>query len=140
MTNGKKVILPEHLLERHLTNSEERIKQQQGYYGPYTIQILDLAKILHSQLGRGAIGIAWSAPPFLFLVNNLFEKVSYTTEVDLHSQGVTSEYPIMQMLEQYDPKHQAVIVFINCSGLPDIHLISISPNSGVRFGPFNKVV
>jgi len=120
MTNGKKVILPEYLLERHFTNIKERIKQQQEYYGPYTIQILDLAKLLHSQLGRGAIGIAWPAPPFLFLVSNLFEKVSYTTEVDLRSQGATSEYPIMHVLEQYDPEHQAVVVFINCSGLPDI--------------------
>jgi hypothetical protein len=136
MANGKKVILPKHLLEQHFTNIEERIKQQQDYYGPYIIQILDLAKILHSQLGRGAIGIAWPAPPFLFLVSNLFAKASYLREDDLRAQGATSEYAIMQMLEQYDPEHQAIVAFFNRSGLPDIHQISISPNTGVRFGPF----
>ena len=105
-------------------NSANPLDQQRDYLGQRAEQFASFAKIQHEHRGRGVVVIGWPAPDFLKL-EDILDSTSYLPEDALALAGFDTADELIQVVREYDPAKQAIIMCIEAMRMSfNVHVLT----------------
>jgi hypothetical protein len=106
---------------------KDRWNQQVKYLARIETKVTELAAMMYAIHGRGAVWIEWPWPESLDVIP---ENVGYLSMTFFRSQGMTSDYTALQVIERYEVKSQVVIMLADEIGVVYTHVIDFSRRAG----------